>query len=1001
MIRSYVLYIDKWKTNAYNKSIDNINQLQVLGGEAVAYPIKGYLLQQSEYIKEIDSEADIYIHEATKAKVLLIANKDPHKSFCIGFRTPPKDSTGVPHIIEHSVLCGSRKYPLKDPFVELAKGSLNTYLNAMTYPDKTLYPISSQNDKDFQNLMDVYLDAVFFPNIYKQKEILMQEGWRYHLEDAKAPIEYKGVVYNEMKGAFSSPEEIGFRLIKETLFPHTTYAHESGGAPAHIPDLSYEAFIDFHKSYYHPSNSYICLYGDMDPEKTLEYIDKEYLSKFSYMEIDSHIAEELAFKEVVTKTGYYSATPDKDNGLFLSYNFVVGDVGNRQLMLAMSILEYVLLDTPASPLKKALIAEGIGEDVYGAFQTHLKQPVFTIVGKNVVEDKKQRFYEVIHEVLEDLAKNGLPEHLLKGALQVKEFELREGDSSGYSKGLFYSLAAMKSWIYDASPFVYLKYEEELAALKTNLKNGYYEELIKQHILNNKHCAKVELYPKVGLEKEIEDAVTEKLAAYKASLSEKELQALIEATKHFNAFQMTPDAEGAAECIPLLQREDLRRKAKYPKYVVRKEQETDYVVTTVFTNKIAYVNWHISLIGIEDKHMPYLGMIVGMLGKLDTKHYTYEALSSHIDEHIGSMSYHIQALNDANQRDGYLPTFLIQSKALINEVSEQVRMMGEILQNTLFDNADRLLEIIREMKALMESAISSEGHRIAYSRLLAHLSSTELFEEKTKGITFYHFVCDIEKNWSSVKDQTISALKEAYGYLANKKRITVGLTVDEEEASQIIPIIQNQIDDLPEAKIEPLVMKFDITEEKEAMIYPSNVNYVAMGYNFKEQGYNYHGGMLMLKTVLSMDYLWSKVRVQNGAYGCFCDFRRSGNMFFVSYRDPNIDQTLELYKEIPSYLEVLQLSDRELLQYLIGTISQMDFPFTPATEGKTAQTYYLMGIKEHQLQQSRDELFATTNETLKQFAPLVKECLEKEYYCVFGNAQNVENAQTEFKDQTIV
>lgn len=967
----------------------------------MAHPIKGYLLQQSEYIQEIDSKADVYIHEKTMAKVLLIANKDPHKSFCIGFRTPPKDSTGVPHIIEHSVLCGSRKYPLKDPFVELAKGSLNTYLNAMTYPDKTLYPISSQNDKDFHNLMDVYLDAVFFPNIYKQKEILMQEGWRYHIEDAEDPIEYKGVVYNEMKGAFSSPEEIGFRLIKETLFPHTTYAHESGGAPASIPDLSYESFLDFHKSYYHPSNSYICLYGDMDPEKTLTYIDEEYLSKFDYMAIDSGITDEPAFKEVITKTSYYSATPDKENGLFLSYNFVVGEVSNRQLMLAMSILEYVLLDTPGSPLKKALITEGIGEDVYGAFQTHLKQPVFTIVGKNVVPEKKERFYEVIHQVLEDIVKNGIPEHLLKGALQVKEFELREGDSSGYSKGLFYGLAAMKSWIYDASPFVYLKYEEELAALKSNLSNGYYEGLIKQYILDNKHCAKVELYPKVGLEKEIEEAVTKKLETYKAQLSEKELQSLIEETKRFNAFQAQPDEKGSAECIPLLKREDLRREAKYPGYEVKKEKETEYIVTPVFTNKIAYVNWHINLLGIEDKHMPYLGMIVGMLGKLDTKHFSYEQLSSHIDEHIGSMSYHIQALNDASQRDAYIPTFLIQSKALLTEVPEQVKMMGEILENTLFDNGDRVLEIIREMKALMESAISSEGHRIAYSRLLAHLSSAELFEEKTKGITFYHFVCDIEKNWTKIKDDTLKALKEAYHYLANKKRITVGLTLDAEEIDATIPIIQKQIECLPEQETEALTIKFDITEEKEAMIYPSNVNYVAMGYNFKEEGFEYHGGMMMLKTVLSMDYLWSKVRVQNGAYGCFCDFRRSGNMFFVSYRDPNVDQTLELYKQIPSYLESIELSDRELLQYLIGTISQMDFPFTPATEGKTAQMYHLMGIKKEQLQQSRDELFETTNDTLRQFAPLVKACLEKEYYCVFGNAQNIESAKITFENKTIV
>lgn len=967
----------------------------------MAYPIKNYLLQEAKYIKEIDSDAIIYIHEKTKAKILLMSNKDPHKSFCIGFRTPPSDSTGVAHIIEHSVLCGSEKYPLKDPFVELAKGSLNTYLNAMTYPDKTLYPISSQNDKDFHNLMDVYLDAVFFPNIYKQKEIMMQEGWRYHLENAEDPIEYKGVVYNEMKGAFSSPEEIGFRMIKETLFPDTTYANESGGAPKDIPNLSYEAFIDFHKTYYHPSNAYICLYGDMDPQETLAYLDKAYLSRFDYLKIDSQIQKQAPFEAVIDKKGYYSATEGKENGLFLSYNLVVDEVIHRETMLAMSILEYVLLDTPASPLKKALIAEGIGEDVYGAFQTHLKQPVFSIVAKNVAPEKEARFYTLIEEVLTKLSTEGLPEHLLKGALQVKEFELREGDSSGYSKGLFYALAAMKSWIHDASPYIYLEYEKLLNDLKNAQGTGYFEDLIKQYLLNNTHGSRVALYPKVGLEKEIEDAVTEKLVAYKKSLSDTQINELIEETKAFNAFQAKEDDEEAVSCIPLLAKEDLRRKAKYPVFTAKKVKGTEYIITPLFTNKIAYINWHIKLEGIEDKYVPYLGMIVGMLGKLDTANFSYEALSSYMDEHIGSMSYHIQALNNNKKEDYYLPIFSIQSKALLGEVGEQTKLMKEVLLNTNFENKERLLEIIREMKALMESAISGDGHRVAYGRLLSHLSNAEHFEEKARGLTFYHFVCDVEKNWETVQDETVGMLKEAYAFLANRNRLVVGLTVDKEAVDQVVDCIEEVISQLPEQEVTSLNLDFKMTEEKEALIYPSNVNYVAAGYNFKALGYDYHGGLQMLKTILSMNYLWTKVRVQNGAYGCFCDFRKSGNMFFVSYRDPNLDQTLAIYQEVSQFVETLELTERENLQYLIGTISQMDFPFTPASEGKTAQIYYLMDVKEEELQNTRDELFATDNTVLRSFAPMIKACLDKAYYCVFANTQSIEGAQTEFKEKTTV
>nr|WP_302596649.1 insulinase family protein [uncultured Cellulosilyticum sp.] len=967
----------------------------------MAYPVKGYTLQEQQYIKEIDSEADIYIHEKTKAKLLIIPNDDAHKSFCIGFRTPPSNSTGVAHIIEHSVLCGSKKYPLKDPFVELAKGSLNTYLNAMTYPDKTLYPISSQNDKDFHNLMDVYLDAVFFPKIYDKKEILMQEGWRYHLENPEDPIVYKGVVYNEMKGAFSSQEEIGFRYIKETLFPDTTYKNESGGAPSCIPDLSYEEFLDFHRRYYHPSNSYICIYGNIDVNETLTYIDNEYLSKFDYAPIDSQIKVQSAFNEEIEKHSYYSAAEDKENGLFLSYNMVVGEATDRELMLAMSILEYILLDTPASPLKKALIAEGIGEDVYGAFQTHLRQPIFTIVAKNAKEDKKERFYEVIQNELARIANEGIPEALLKGALQVKEFELRESDSSGYSKGLFYGLAALKSWVYDASPYTYLKYEEEIGNIKAKAYSGYFEGLIKKYLLGNSHAARVILYPKVGLEKEQDEKVTQILAEYKKSLSEEEIQVLVAQTKSFNDFQAQVDPPETLSCIPLLKKEDLRRESTYPRYHTMEKDGTQFIVTPVFTNKIAYINWHIKLEGIEDKYMPYLGMIVGMLSKLDTKNYKYEDLSHVIDENLGSISFAIQGLNDLRSHNKYLPVFQIQSKALVEHIKEQVAIMREIITNTQFDNGERLLEIIREMKALMESSISGDGHRVAYGRLLSHLSSAEAFEEKTKGLTFYHFVCEIEKDWENRKEETIAGLKTAYAYLNNKKRIVVGVTVDEDLTQTVTEEITQGLYGMQEADYSPLQMKFEVSEEKEALIYPSQVNYVATGYNFKEAGYNYNGGLMMLKSILSMDYLWSRVRVQNGAYGCFCDFRRSGNMFFASYRDPNIKETLTIYKEVVDYVANINLSERELVQYLIGTISQLDFPYTPASEGKTAQVYHLVGVKQEEQQASRDELFATTNETLRSFAPMLKACLEQNMYCVFGSPQKVDEAKDLFTEFTTI
>lgn len=965
------------------------------------HDIRGYTLDYKEYIKEIDSDVLIYIHNKTKAKILYIAAEDEHKTFCIGFRTPPKDSTGVPHIIEHSVLCGSKKYPLKDPFVELAKGSLNTYLNAMTYPDKTVYPISSQNSKDFHNLMSVYLDAVFFPKIYEKKEILMQEGWRYHIESEEEPLEYKGVVYNEMKGAFSSPEEVLFRKIKQSLFPDTIYSHESGGDPSVIPDLTYEDFIEFHKKYYHPSNAYIFLYGNLDIKEELKFIDNEYLSHFEYKEIDSKIALQSPFDKPIYQKAYYSVTEERPNQLYISMNFVAGDAADRELMLALSILEYVLLETPGAPLKKALIQAGIGEDVFGIFQGSLRQPIFSIVAKNVAEDKKETFYRLVIETLTKLKKEGLPKELLEGALQVKEFNLREADSKGYSKGLLYSLSAIKSWIYDSSPIYYLQYEKDLAYIKENISNGYFEDIIDKYFLNNTHSSQVELYPKLGLDKAMDEEIKTKLFKIKSSWSKEELEKHIEETLKFKAFQEESDSLEAIHSIPLLEKKDLQKEVTYPRYETKVKDDNTYIITPVFTNKIAYVNWYIQLNGIENRYLPYLGMIVGMLGKLNTKKYTYEQLSAYIDKNIGGIEYHIQAIANVDQAKDYTPVFYVQTKALIGSINEQVEILREVIQNTLFEDEARILEVIKEIKSLLEMTISGEGHRIAYGRLLAHLSKSDAFEEQTKGLSFYHFVRDIEKNWSSKKDSVIKDLKAAYSYLANKKRLVVGLTVDHELVDSAVDVIAKEISKLNNEEVLDGHKEFESSTIQEALVYPGNVNYVAMGYNFTHLGYSYNGSLLMLKSILSMDYLWNKVRVQNGAYGCFCDFRRSGNMFMVSYRDPNIKKTMDIYKQTVQYIENLNLNERELLQYLIGTISSLDFPYTPSTEGKTAQVYYFVGITKEELQKARDELFSTTNETLRSFAPLIKECMEKDMYCVFGNNHSIEEVKDIFKEITCV
>ena len=958
--------------------------------------IKGYTLLSTEYIKEIDSHVHLFEHDGTKAKILYMQNDDPHKTFGIAFRTPPHDSTGVAHIIEHSVLCGSRKFPLKDPFIELSKGSLNTYLNAMTYPDKTIYPISSQNDADFHNLMDVYLDAVFFPNIYKNDYILMQEGWRYHLENEDDALEYKGVVYNEMKGAFSSPEEVGFRKIKEALFPDTTYHNESGGAPEAIVDLTYEDFLAFHKKYYHPSNSYIGLYGDMDIENILSFIDEEYLSHFEYQAVDSKIATQQAFDKPKVVETYYSVAEDKPNQLYVSANWVVGETIDRELMVALSILEYLLLDTPASPLKKALIKEGIGEDVFGAFQTHLKQPIFSVMAKNVSEEKKDQFYEIIDRTLRTLVEEGIPKSLLEGALQVKEFELREGDFKGYSKGLLYYIGTMKSWIYDQDPNIYLKYEDLIHSLQEKKDTDYYEQLIEKYLLNNNHQVKMLIYPKVGLDAAIEEKVQKKLKAIKESWTPEQVKACVEKTKAFNEVQKEPDSPEALLSIPLLKKEELDQNVMFPRYEIRKKQDMDYIITPIFTNQIAYINYFINLEGVPDQSLPYLGMLVGMLSKLDTASYSYEDLSMAIDQHLGGIEFHIQSMHDVNHPDAYKKMFVVKTKALIHELKDQVQLVHTIMNETLFEDRHRIREIIKEMKSMMEMALGSEGHKIAYSMLLASFSPAEAFDEATKGLSFYQAVREMDENWDKQQDEIIANLQAAYQFFQNRKRYTVGITVDEAYVDECIRDTYEGLEKLKEEDIEDYKIPFTPHPIKMGLIYPGNVNYVAMGYNFKTLGFKYHGALVLLKSILSMDYLWNEVRVKNGAYGCFADFRKSGNMFFVSYRDPNIEKTLEIYRKIPDYVASLELSERELLQYLIGTISSMDFPYTASTEGYTAQIYALVGTTKEDLQAIRDDIFSANNDILRSFAEPIRKVLDQNQYCVFGNTVSIPQNEALFE-----
>ena len=476
--------------------------------------LQAYELVESRKIKDIQSEGILLRHKKTGARVALLSNDDENKVFAVGFRTPPENSTGVPHIIEHSVLCGSKEFPVKDPFVELVKGSLNTFLNAMTYSDKTVYPVASCNDKDFQNLMHVYLDAVFYPNIYQEKKIFMQEGWHYEMEDLDSPLTYNGVVYNEMKGAFSSPDEVNDREMMNSLFPDTIYGVESGGDPKVIPELTYEQFLDFHRRYYHPSNSYIYLYGNMDMAEKLEWIDEHYLSKFDRLEIDSTIKMQKAFDKPVTIHKEYPIMEGEslDNNTYLSYNIVVGTALDKELCFAMQILENALGSASAAPLKLALIHKNIGTEVYTEYSNGIYQPIFSIVAKNANENQKDEFVATIEDELKRLVKEGIDKKSLLAGLNYYEFKYREADFGSYPKGLMYGIWMLESWLYnDNMPFDMLETVEVLKDLKAKIDTDYFEQLIEKYLIQNNHKSILVVSPKEGLTAKTEQELAEKTA----------------------------------------------------------------------------------------------------------------------------------------------------------------------------------------------------------------------------------------------------------------------------------------------------------------------------------------------------------------------------------------------------------------------------------------------------------------------------------------------------------
>ena len=961
-----------------------------------------YEIVSLEYIDEIKSQAALLRHKKTGARVAVLANDDENKTFNIGFRTPPKDSTGVAHIMEHSVLCGSEKFPAKDPFVELAKGSLNTFLNAMTYPDKTVYPIASCNDADFQNLMHVYLDAVFYPNIYKREEIFRQEGWNYHLEQKEGPLKYNGVVYNEMKGAFSSPEGVLDRVVLNSLFPDTSYRNESGGDPEVIPELTYEQFLDFHRKYYHPSNSYIYLYGDMDMTEKLEWLDKEYLSHFDAMEIDSKIQKQEAFaerKEVEIAYSVSSNESEEDN-TYLSYNKVIGTSLDRNLYLAFEILDYALLSAPGAPLKKALVDAGIGKDIMGSYDNGIYQPVLSIVAKNANQEQKEEFISVIEDTLKSIVENGMDKKAIEAGINYHEFRYREADFGNFPKGLMYGLQIFDSWLYDdEKPFIHLDAIETFKFLKEQVNTNYFEQLIQKYLLDNTHASIVVVKAEKGRTARLEKELDEKLQAYKASLSKEEVDRLVERTAQLIAYQEEPSTEEELETIPVLEREDISREIA-PIYNEEKYyDDTLMVYHNIETNGIGYVDLLFDLSVVPAELLPYVGILQSVLGIIDTKNYEYGELFNEINVHTGGIGTSLEMYPNVTKvkEKEFKATFEMKAKALYDKLPTAFAMMKEILVNSKLDDEKRLKEILDITKSRLQMRFQSAGHTTSALRAMSYASPLAKFKDITNGIGFYQTVNDICEHFEEKKEELIQNLQKLCKMLFRAENMMISYTASEEGLADMEKLIADLKTDLYKETVESVPCILQCEKKNEGFKTSSKVQYVARAGNFIDQGVDYTGALHILKVILSYDYLWQNVRVKGGAYGCMSSFNRLGDGYFVSYRDPNLEKTNEIYEGITQYLRQFDVSDRDMTKYIIGTISNIDQPMNPAAKGDRSLNLYMNHVSKEMIEKERKEILDATQEDIRKLADVVDAVLKANQLCVIGSEEKIEEQKTLFDE----
>jgi len=988
----------------------------------------GFALEREQTIPELAATARIYRHAKTGGRLLSLISPDENKVFGVALRTPPADSTGLPHILEHSVLCGSRKYPVKEPFVELIKGSLNTFLNALTFPDKTCYPVASANLQDFYNLVDVYLDAVFFPRL--TPNTLKQEGWHYDVESAGDPLAFKGVVFNEMKGVYSSPDSLLAEYSQRSLYPDTCYGLDSGGDPERIPDLTFEQFMDFHKRYYHPCNAYAFFAGDDDPDRRLAIMD-EYFSLFEAPaegEPASDIATQPPFEAPRRFVHPYAAdgaaddfdadTPDAGDDApetgesgaaraMCTVNFGLPDTHNPDLSLAFEVLEHVLIGLPSSPLRKALVDSGLGEDLTGGgLETDLRQMSFSVGLKGIAtaggkaEATADAVEGLVLDTLRGMAESGLHADDIRAGINSVEFDLRENNTGSYPRGLVIFFEALATWLYDGDPLAHLPFEGPLARLKARLEAGekVFEDLIRAHFLENTHRSLVILVPDHTLGAKREAAEAARLKAVKDALTPGELARVVEETHELRALQEAPDAPADLAKIPRLTPADLpRENARIPHEAVdlpglaRGGAKT--FVHDLPTSGVVYLDLGFDLAAVPDALVPLVPILGRALFEMGTKRTSFVDLSRAMAMNTGGIwaQTFVSSLRGQGPEQAVQKLF-VRGKSTADNLPSLLDLMAEVLNDADFSDSARLGKIILESKARREQRLIPSGHALAATRLKARTGVAQAMNEAMGGLSALNRIRELAARMETAPDEAGRELTRLLSLLLSRRGLYVSLTTDGKTIDAALPRIAEMVGSLPDVAPAPATRAIPSLPLREGLCLPAQVNYVAAGGNARVLGQEPGAAASVVAKFLRAGYLWERVRVQGGAYGASCAYSRlSGNLVFASYRDPNVARTLDAYTGVGPYLAGLTIDPSELEKSVVGSIGDMDHYMLPDAKGFTALARELTGEDEAYRQASRESVLATSQQNFAAFGEAVRAVMHNGPVVIAGGRDALEKA----------